>query len=110
MRFKMGFVTGCAVGAWTAAKAAQLRRLGVQPDDHRWPRVVGSRAGAVNAEVTAEKLRALGDLARVRVGSLVGERPTPNYDRIVSLLGASLRDGSAKAISRWPGGERSHSA
>jgi hypothetical protein len=110
MGFRVGFVAGCAVGMWAAVKAAQLQRLGVQPA-RRWPGSVSSRATpTANPEVTAEKLRALGDLARERVTSLVGDRGTARQDRIAGLLGASLREGPDRASARWPINGNRHSA
>ena len=109
MGFRVGFVAGCAVGVWAAAKAGQLQRLGVEPAQ-RWPGSVSSRAAAVNAEVTAEKLRAIGDLARERVTGLVGERATAKQDRIATLLGSSLREDPHKAPNRWPINVSRHSA
>jgi hypothetical protein len=85
----VGFVAGCAVGVVAAVKAAQLQRVGVQPGE-RWPSSVNSRAAGVSAEVTAEKLRALGDLAKERVTGLVGERGMAKHDRLAGLISSSL--------------------
>lgn len=62
MRFKTGFVLGCAAGAWAVSKASQLRR-GDGGERSEWPRA-GSRADG--AEATAERVRAIGGLARER--------------------------------------------
>jgi hypothetical protein len=69
MRFKVGFFLGCAAGAWAASKASQLK----QSDQPRadWPRVASSRADAVASDATAERVRALGELARERVNGFL---------------------------------------
>jgi hypothetical protein len=90
MRFKAGFVLGCAAGAWAVSKASQMRRT--DPPSNSWPRVVSSRADMVNAEATVERLRAVGDLARERLGDLVdSQRRNVARDRVSSLL-SSLGD------------------
>ena len=70
MRFKTGFFLGCAAGAWAAAKASELKRADQPRAD--WPRVVSSRVESVNAEATAERVRAIGDLARERFSGVLG--------------------------------------
>jgi len=64
MRFKTGFVLGCAAGAWAASKTAQLRYADRPKPDS--PRVVSSRAPSLSADATAERARALGEIARGR--------------------------------------------
>jgi hypothetical protein len=108
MRFRVGFVAGCAVGVWVSVKAAQLQRLGVQPD--RSPRLISSRAAGAGTDVRAEKLRALGDLAIERMTSLVGERGTLKHDRITGLIGSTLRADEDRAPARWPLYGNRHSA
>jgi len=96
MRFKLGFVVGCAAGAWAAAKAAELRRgdqsLG---DSGSWPRVVGSRAKTVSAEVAAEKVRAVSDLARERVNGFM-DSPLGGVarQRVTEIITTSIRQAS----------------
>jgi hypothetical protein len=86
MRFKTAFLLGCAAGAWAASKAAQLKQGdGARAD---WPRVATSRAEHVNAEATAERARAISDLARERFNDFLD---TP--------LGAMARDRLAEAVS-----------
>lgn len=104
----MGFVAGCAVGVWAAAKAAQLQRLGVRPD--RLSGLLSSRAATAGPEVKAEKLRALGDLAIERVTSLVGDRGALKHDRIVGLIGSSLREDHDRPPAKWPLNGSRHSA
>ena len=99
MRFRAGFVVGCAVGGWVVTKASHLQRLGVAP----------RRGAARDVDATAEKLRALGDLARERfttfLDSPAGEA---TRERVTELIGASLA-GVGSSLSRpidtsasWP--------
>ncbi|HKH88248.1 MAG TPA: hypothetical protein VKA05_05470 [Acidimicrobiales bacterium] len=111
MRFKAGFVTGCAVGLWAANKTAQLRRVGVRPHSGA-PRSVGSRADAINAELTAEKMRALGQLARHRLNDVL-ERPmgVAARARLADFVGSSVREALATPLADRSGAEaRRHSA
>jgi hypothetical protein len=106
MRFKTGFVVGCAAGAWAASKAASLRR--VDYSDNSWPRVVGSRARAVSAEVAAEKVRAVSDLARERVnGFMDSQAGAVARQRMAELITTTLRQSSApsgpSASNAWRG-------
>ena len=99
MRFKAGFVVGCAVGAWTVTKASQLQRLGV--GTRRIPRR--------DFEVSAEKVRALGDLARERLTTFL-DSPAgeATRERVTELIGASLagvggtRSRSVGTADGWP--------
>jgi hypothetical protein len=85
MRFKTGFLVGCAAGAWAASKASQLKQGdGTRAD---WPRVATSRAEHVNAEATAERVRVISDLARERFN-----------DFLTTPLGAMARDRLAEAV------------
>ncbi|MGH9292521.1 MAG: hypothetical protein ACRDZ6_07065 [Acidimicrobiales bacterium] len=83
MRFKLGFVIGCAAGAWAAGKAVKLQRTAV-PSASK-PRGNGS------ADITAEKVRAIGDLARERFGTFL-DSPAGNaaMKRFTDLVGESL--------------------
>jgi hypothetical protein len=96
MRFKTGFFLGCAAGAWAASKASQLKGGGNAQVD--WPRVASSRAEHLSAEVSAERVRALGDLARERLngflGSPLGEMARGRLTEIVSssLFAGNGRD------------------
>jgi len=69
MRFKTGFVLGCAAGAWAVSKASQLRPGERDRDKAEWPRASGSRDEGF--EAAAERVRAIGDLARERVSGLL---------------------------------------
>jgi hypothetical protein len=95
MRFKTGFFLGCAAGAWAASKASQLKEgVNAQVD---WPRVASSRAEHLSAEISAERVRAFGDLARERLngflGSPLGELAR---DRLVDIVGASRVAGNGR--------------
>jgi hypothetical protein len=80
MRFGLGFAVGCAVGALVATKASQLHRLDApHARTHR------------DVEVTAEKVRAIGDLARERFTTIL-DSPSGEAarERVTELIGASL--------------------
>lgn len=88
MRFKTGFFLGCAAGAWAASKASELKRGDIGQAD--WPRVASSRAEHVNAEAAADRVRALGDLARERFNGLL-DTPLGGTarDRLVEMVNSS---------------------
>jgi hypothetical protein len=92
MRFKAGFVVGCAAGVWAASKASHLRHP--TRDQGSWPRVVNSRAdlvGAGGSDLAVERLRALFDLARERVGDVFeGQFHSIARDRASSVLNGAL--------------------
>ena len=74
MRFKTGFVVGCAAGFYLTQKARQLRaplagRTTVLTSRSDWP--LASAPGAVLAPLSSEKVRAIGDLARERATDLL---------------------------------------
>jgi len=93
MRFKTGFFLGCAAGAWVASKASQLTRGDKAQSE--WPRAVSPRAGHENAEVNAERGRALGDLARERLnGFLASPLGEMARDRLTGLVGSSSGRGN----------------
>jgi hypothetical protein len=92
MRFKVGFFLGCAAGAWAASKASQLRRT--EPGRGDWPRVASSRIDAVNAEATAERVRAIGDLARER---LTGFLDSPIGDAARARVAEMLTSAGGRA-------------
>ena len=96
MKFKVGFVMGCAAGYWAASKASQLQQVGAGPARSR-PAANGARAEAVSAE----KVRAISDLAKARLGDLL-ESPMGGVarDRVTELIGASLSGAATPA--RWP--------
>ncbi len=90
MGFKVGLALGCAVGVLAAVKAAELRRLGVGAE-------LGQRRKKPVPQATAARVRAVGDLARERVVSMLeGPSQEAALDRVTSLLGSSLghADGS----------------
>jgi len=97
MRFKVGFVMGCAVGYWAASKATQLHQLGAGPKRDNPKPAAAPRVDAVNAE----KMRAISDLARARLGELL-DSPISGVarERVTELIGASLS--GAASTARWP--------
>jgi hypothetical protein len=96
MKFRTGFVLGCAAGLYATRKARQLRgplaggTTLVAPAE--WPR----RASA--SLVSSEKVRALGDLARERatdvfrgpVGDLARERVVAAFEGVLANQRAEL--------------------
>jgi hypothetical protein len=94
MRFKIGFVVGCAAGAWAASKVAELRH--VETPDNSWPRVVGSRAKNLSAEVAADKVRAVSDLARERMNFLMDSQlGGVARQRVTEIITTTLRPSPA---------------
>ena len=95
MRFRTGFVVGCATGLYLTKKARQLRaplagRTGVSAPGTQWLRQSGP--GLLSGDLKAEKVLALGDLARVRardllrgpVGNLARERAIALFEDAVA--------------------------
>jgi hypothetical protein len=94
MRFRTGFVVGCAAGFYLTHKARQLRapvgrrQLAFSPSE--WTRHNGTSPRV--PELKAEKVLALGDLARERatdllrgpVGKLARERVIALFENAVS--------------------------
>jgi len=74
MRFKTGFVVGCAAGFYLTQKA---RQLGAPLPGRKWVAVPASDvlrqngSGNQAIDVRAEKVRALRDLARERAGDIL---------------------------------------
>jgi hypothetical protein len=92
MRFKTGFFLGCAAGAWAASKASHLKRGdNVQADSPSW------RAEHVSSDAGAERVRALGDLARERFNSLL-DSPLGEMarDRLTEVVGSSTGRGNGR--------------
>ncbi len=103
MRFKTGFVVGCAAGFYLTQKARQLRApLAARGwgDATAWDWRRQSGPGTLAADLKAEKVRALGDLARERatdllrgpVGDLARERAMALFEGAI----ASQRTEAAK--------------
>ncbi len=95
MRFRTGFVVGCAAGFYLTRKARQLRapipsRGQLAAPASEWLEHNGPNVRA--AELKAEKVLALGDLARERasdilrgpVGSLARERVISLFESVIS--------------------------
>ena len=75
MRFKTGFLVGCAAGVYLTQKVRHLRaplagRTWVAVPASGW-RPPGRSAAHWPRDLTAEKVRALGDLARERASDLL---------------------------------------
>ena len=104
MRFKTGFFVGCAAGFYLTQKARELRlplagRTWVTgpPSDRR--RSDGT--GAFAADVTAEKVRALGDLARERASDLLrGPVGDLARERVIALFESAIAAQRAEAGRR----------
>jgi hypothetical protein len=91
MRFKAGFVVGCAVGAWAVAKASHVQR----------PGVATGRRSSRDVDLTAEKVRAIGDLARERLTTFL-DSPAGEAarERVTDLIGSSLAGVGAQSWHR----------
>jgi|ERR1019366_849711 hypothetical protein len=90
MRFRTGFVMGCATGLYLTKKARQLRtplagRGGVSAAGTQWLRQSGP--GLFTGDLKAEKVLALGDLARERARDLL-RGPVGNLarERVIALF------------------------
>jgi hypothetical protein len=104
MRFRTGFVVGCAAGCYLTHKARQLSapvvdRSQLASVTSDWLRYNGTSARA--AEVKAEKVLALGDLARERAGDLL-RRPVGNLarERVIALFENAISPQRAKVTRR----------
>ncbi len=104
MRFKTGFLVGCATGLYLTHKARQLSapvmgRSQLASVTSDWLRHNGT--GARAAEMKAEKVLALGDLARARAGDLlrgpVGNRAR---ERVIALFENAVTPQRAEATRR----------
>jgi len=104
MRFKTGFVVGCATGLYLTRKVRQLRgplagsrpvaAAGSQWLRHSGPSVLG-------ADLRTEKVLALGDPARVRAKDLLGG-PVGNLarERVIALFEDAVSSQRAEATRR----------
>jgi hypothetical protein len=99
MRFKTGFIVGCAAGVYVTHKARELRA----PLTGRWVKAPAGRArqesaAALVAELKAEKVRALGDLARERAGDLLrGPVGDLARERVIALFEGAIATQRADA-------------
>ncbi|HLN07251.1 MAG TPA: hypothetical protein VK217_13300 [Acidimicrobiales bacterium] len=104
MRFKTGFVVGCAAGFYLTQKARQLRaplagRTWVAAPTTDWPRRSGP--GMLGADLKAEKVRALGDLARERASDLLrGPAGDLARERVIALFEGALAAQREEAAKR----------
>jgi hypothetical protein len=104
MRFKTGFVVGCAAGVYLTQKARQLRtplagRTWVTAPAPDWRHQ--EAPGAFSSELRAEKVRALGDLARERATDLLrGPVGDLARERVIALFGGAIATQRAEAGRR----------
>jgi hypothetical protein len=102
MRFRTGFVVGCATGLYLTRKVRQLGgplagRGRVAAPSAQWLRQSGP--GLLSGDLKAEKVIALGDLARARakdllrgpVGNLARERAIALFEDALALQRAQAR-------------------
>jgi len=105
MRFKTGFVIGCAAGCYLTQKA---RRLGAPLAGRGWatepaaPDAQRQEAnGTLAADLRAEKVRALGDLARERASDLLrGQVGDLARERVIALFEGAVASQRAEAGRR----------
>ena len=103
MRFRTGFVVGCAAGVYLTRKARQLltpiagRQLDVPTPD--W---LGHNSSNVRtAELKADKVLALGDLARARASDLLrGQLGNVARERVIALFESAISPQRADATRR----------
>ena|SRR5271166_1072168 len=104
MRFKTGFVVGCAAGFYLTQKARQFRvplagRAWVTTPTSDWSRHTGP--GSLTADLKAEKVRALGDLARERASDLLrGPVGDLAHERVIALFESAIASQQAEAARR----------
>jgi hypothetical protein len=104
MRFRTGFVVGCAAGFYLTHKARQLSapvggrsQLASVTSD----RLRHNGTSVRGAEVKAEKVLALGDLARERAGDLL-RGPVGNMarERVIALFENAISPQRAETTRR----------
>ncbi len=104
MRFKTGFVVGCAAGFYMTQKARQLRaplagRKWVSVPASDLLRQDGSSQQAM--DLRAEKVRALRDLARERAGDILrGPVGDLARERAIALFEGAIASQRAEAGRR----------
>ena len=105
MRFKTGFVLGCAAGVYVTQKVRQLRAplagptwMAAPPSDWRRPSVPGKLGG----EMSVEKVRAIGDLARERATDLL-RSPVGDlaHERVIALFESAIAAQRPEAARRY---------
>ncbi len=104
MRFRTGFVVGCAAGFYLTRKARQLRapilsRGQLAAPAAEWPAHSGPNARGV--ELKAEKILALGDLARERASDLL-HGPVGNLarERVIAIFESAVSPQTTEATRR----------
>jgi hypothetical protein len=104
MRFRTGFVVGCAAGFYLTRKARQLRAPIASRGQPVAPAADWLRDNGPNvraAELKAEKVLALGDLARERASDLL-HGPVGNLarERVIALFESAISPQRAEATKR----------
>jgi hypothetical protein len=104
MRFRTGFVVGCAAGFYLTKKARQLRapiasRGQLASPTSDWSQHTSPNVRA--AELKAEKVLALGDLARERASDLL-RGPVGNLarERVIALFESAVSPQRTEATRR----------
>jgi hypothetical protein len=104
MRFKTGFVVGCATGLYLTRKVRQLQgplsgRRPVAAARSQWLRQGGP--SLLSADLKADKVLALGDLAWARARDLL-QGPVGNLarERVIALFEDAIAAQRAEAARR----------
>jgi hypothetical protein len=104
MRFKTGFVLGCATGLYLTRKVRQLQGslAGPRPissTSSQWLRQSGP--SLLSGDIKAEKVLALGDLARERARDLLrGPMGNLARERVIALFEDAIAAQRAETASR----------
>ncbi|MGD0874988.1 MAG: hypothetical protein ABSA14_08345 [Acidimicrobiales bacterium] len=103
MRFRTGFVVGCAAGVYLTRKARQVHAP-IASRQRSAPTLewVGRSSPSVRAaELKAEKMLALGDLARERASDLL-RGPVGNLarERVVAIFESAVSPRRSEAARR----------
>jgi hypothetical protein len=104
MRFKTGFVVGCATGLYLTRKVRQLQgplagRRPISSPSSQWLRQSGP--SLLSSDVKAEKVLALGDLARQRARDLLrGPMGNLARERVIALFEDAIATQRAETARR----------
>jgi hypothetical protein len=104
MRFRTGFVVGCAAGFYLTRKARQLRAPIPSRGELAAPaseRLEHNGPNVRAVELKAEKVLALGDLARERASDLL-RGPVGNLarERVIAIFESAISPQRAEATRR----------